>query len=98
MPWKTSEKTLGYTIGGPVGKPGGGNKLFFFYAHEYRPQQIAINGGNLIRLRVPTALERLGDFSQSRDQNGALLPALLDHQTGAAYPGQRIPTARLSNM
>ena len=25
-------KTLGYTIGGPVGKPGGTNKLFFFYA------------------------------------------------------------------
>src|SRR5439155_652428 len=34
---KTSTKTLGYTIGGPVGKPGGSNKLFFFYSHEYRP-------------------------------------------------------------
>ena len=30
-------KTLGYTLGGPVGKPGGSNKLFFFYSHEYRP-------------------------------------------------------------
>ena len=29
---KTSTKTLGYTIGGPIGKPGGNNKLFFFYA------------------------------------------------------------------
>src|SRR5262245_9176936 len=27
---KTNTKTLGYTIGGPVGKPGGSNKLFFF--------------------------------------------------------------------
>jgi hypothetical protein len=27
---KTSTKTLGYTIGGPVGKPGGDNKLVFF--------------------------------------------------------------------
>ena len=43
---KTSTKTLGYTIGGPVGKPGGNNKLFFFYAHEYRPVTAAINNGN----------------------------------------------------
>src|SRR4029079_158218 len=30
-----------YTSGGPVGKPGGDNKLFFFYAHEYRPRNAA---------------------------------------------------------
>ena len=54
----TKQNIYGYTIGGPVGKPGGNNKLFFFYAHEYRPQTIAINGGNVIRYRVPTALER----------------------------------------
>ena len=71
---KTSAKTLGYTLGGPVGKPGGANKLFFFYAHEYRPTTTAINNGNPIRLRVPTALERNGDFSQSLDNNGALIP------------------------
>ena len=29
----------GYSIGGPVGKPGGNNKLFFFYTHEYRPTE-----------------------------------------------------------
>ena len=31
-----------------------------------------INSGNPIRLRVPTALERAGDFSQTLDNNGAL--------------------------
>ena len=62
---KQSTKTLGYTIGGPVGKPGGNNKLFFFYSHEYRPVTQAINSGNPIRIRVPTALERAGDFSQT---------------------------------
>ena len=36
------EKDLGYSIGGPVGKPGGRNKLFFFYSHEYAPR----TGGN----------------------------------------------------
>ena len=51
----------------------GSNKLFFFYAHEYRPQSLQVNGGNVIRLRLPTALERAGDFSQTRDNNGNLL-------------------------
>ena len=32
------EKDLGYSLGGPVGKPGGNNKLFYFYSHEYRPR------------------------------------------------------------
>ena len=75
---KTSTKTLGYTIGGPVGKPGGANKLFFFYSHEYRPVTAAINGGNPIRIRVPTALERAGDFSQTRDNTGALFNLIKD--------------------
>ena len=35
---KTKQDIYGYTVGGPVGKPGGQNKLFFFYAHEYRPR------------------------------------------------------------
>jgi hypothetical protein len=64
-------KTLGYSIGGPIGKPGGHNKVFFFYSHEYRPTHSTINNGNPIRLRVPTAAERAGDFSATLDQNGA---------------------------
>ena len=73
----------GYTIGGPVGKPGGNNKLFFFYAHEYRPTNAAINGGNPIRFRVPTLAERNGDFSGTLDQNGALFNTIRDANTGA---------------
>src|SRR5713101_2251601 len=75
---KTSTKTLGYTLGGPVGKPGGDNKLFFFYSHEFRPVTAAINNGNPIRIRVPTALERAGDFSQTRDNTGALFNLIHD--------------------
>jgi hypothetical protein len=66
---ETKEKDFGYSIGGPVGKPGGNNKLFFFYSHEYRPRNNPINGGSPIRLRVPTALERAGDFSQTFGTN-----------------------------
>jgi hypothetical protein len=80
---KTSTKTLGYTIGGPVGKPGGNNKLFFFYSHEYRPVTAAINNGNPIRIRVPTALERAGDFSETRDNTGALFNLIKDPNSTA---------------
>ena len=34
----SKQRDWGYTLGGPVGKPGGDNKLFFFYAHEFRPR------------------------------------------------------------
>ena len=89
------ENDLGYSIGGPVGKPGGNNKLFFFYSHEYRPRNAPINNGNPIRLRLPTALERTGDFSQSLDQNGAAIPQLLDPITRQPFPNNRIPSDRL---
>ena len=71
---KATSKTLGYSIGGPIGKPGGSNKLFFFYSHEYRPTNNPINSGNPVRFRVPTAAERSGDFSQTLDNNGAPFP------------------------
>ena len=72
---KVNEKDLGYTIGGPIGKPGGNNKLFFFYAHEYAPRTA---GGDTVRFRFPTALERAGDFSQTLDNNGNLYPYIKD--------------------
>jgi hypothetical protein len=74
----TKQRDWGGAIGGPVGKPGGSNKLFFFYSHEYRPQTLAINSGNPIRIRVPTALERQGDFSQTLDNNGNLYNLIKD--------------------
>ena len=70
-----NEKDLGYSIGGPIGKPGGSNKLFFFYSHEFAPRT---GGNDVVRYRLPTALERQGDFSQSTDNNGALFPYIKD--------------------
>ena len=69
------EKDLGYSIGGPIGKPGGKNKLFFFYSHEFAPRT---GGNDVTRFRVPTLLERQGDFSQTLDNNGALYPYIRD--------------------
>jgi Carboxypeptidase regulatory-like domain len=69
------EKDWGYSIGGPIGKPGGSNKLFFFYSQEFSPRT---GGGDVQRFRVPTALERAGDFSQTLDQNGTLYNLIKD--------------------
>jgi hypothetical protein len=65
------QREWGYSIGGPVGKPGGTNKLFFFYTQEFEPRT---GGNNVVRFRVPTALERQGDFSQTTDNLGNLYP------------------------
>ena len=65
------EKDWGYSIGGPVGKPGGNNKLFFFYAQEFAPRT---RGNDVVRYRMPTLLERQGDFSQTTDNNGNPYP------------------------
>ena len=75
----SKQRDFGYTIGGPIGKPGGQNKLFFFYSHEYRPRT---TGGAISRFRVPTALERKGDFSESRDNNGNLFNLIRDPSRG----------------
>jgi hypothetical protein len=88
---EATAKTLGYSIGGPIGKPGGNNKLFFFYAHEYRPVNVFNGSVPFIRLRVPTQAERNGDFSQSLDANGHPIPQLKD-PNGNPYPGNMIPS------
>ncbi|HEX7070125.1 MAG TPA: carboxypeptidase-like regulatory domain-containing protein, partial [Rhodothermales bacterium] len=75
----SKQRDWGYTLGGPVGKPGGDNQLFFFYSHEYRPRK---SGGTINRFRVPTALERRGDFSETRDNNGQLFNTIRDYTRG----------------
>jgi len=95
---KAKAKTLGYSIGGPVGKPGGNNKLFFFYSHEYRPATNFTNGGNPIRLKVPTAEERQGIFTNSVDQNGNAIPQLLDPVTRQPYANNVIPASSFYSL
>src|SRR5581483_7292018 len=73
------QRDWGYTIGGPVGKPGGKNSLFFFYSEQFSPRH---TGGAVNFVRVPTALERQGDFSQTIDNTGALFPYIRDSSTG----------------
>ncbi len=75
----SKQRDYGFSIGGPVGKPGGNNKLFFFFSYEHRPR----TGGNQEQtFRVPTALERKGDFSQSLDNLGNPYPYIRDPSLG----------------
>jgi hypothetical protein len=84
-------------IGGPIFVPGSFNrnreKLFFFYSQEEwqvkLPQPVRF-------ATVPTALERTGDFSQSLNQAGNLIPITDPLNAGARFPNNVIPPSRLN--
>jgi hypothetical protein len=85
----------GYFIGGPVtiGKFNKNrDKLFFFWSQEFLPRKYPTS---LQRRTFPTAAERLGDFSDSRDQNGALIPIWDPLNNRVPFAGNRIPANRI---
>ncbi|MDT8067349.1 MAG: carboxypeptidase regulatory-like domain-containing protein [Terriglobia bacterium] len=74
QPGKYRYNYFGYQIGGPVIVPGtdfnkNKDKVFFFWGQEYYRQLLPVNGDR-VTFYTPTALERVGDFSQSVDGNG----------------------------
>jgi hypothetical protein len=81
----------GYTIGGPVFIPKVFEKtrhsLFFFWSQEWQEQLAPTAAKNVT---VPTALERVGNFSQSVDNNGKAL-VIRDPNTQIPVPGNIIP-------
>jgi hypothetical protein len=95
-----------WTVGGPVLLPkssfnSGRNKLFFFFSQDILQRT---DPGGLNQRRMPTALERAGDFSQTRDNQGRLVfirdPQLAGNCaaiTGgpACFPGNVIPANRI---
>jgi hypothetical protein len=84
----------GYFLGGPVtiGKFNRNrDKLFFFWSQEFLPRK---SPTSLQRRTFPTALERQGDFSQSFDQNGALI-RITDPLTHQPFAGNVIPKNRI---
>jgi len=87
-----------YTIGGPIYIPhhfnSAKNKLFFFWSQEYTGQ--FVTGGSQTKY-TPTALERQGNFSQSFQNNGSLTP-IVDPTTGSPFPGNIIPSNRITPL
>jgi hypothetical protein len=91
----------GYSVGGPVvipgvidsrGQGGGRRKLYFFASQEYTDD---VRPTATSRANMPTALEKMGDFSQTRITNGTIQP-IIDPLTGLPFPGNVIPGNRIS--
>jgi len=73
----------GFNLSGPIKK----NRVFFFWNEEWRRER----RGVVLSSKVPTDAERIGDFS------GPLTDALPhDPFTGLPFPGNKIPTNKLS--
>src|SRR5439155_420766 len=89
----------GYTVGGPVVIPGlldsrgkgGSRKLYFFASQEYTDDA---RPTTTTRANLPTALERAGDFSQTRITNGTIQP-IIDPRTG--FVDNNVPGLVLSS-
>jgi hypothetical protein len=97
--------TAGYTFGGPVFIPHKVNrdrdKLFFFISHEWNR---SFTPGTLHQITVPTAAERQGDFSNTRDGAG-VLQTIYDPSTrtaalpqGQPFANNRVPAARFNEF
>lgn len=85
----------GYFLGGPI--PFGSynkdrDKLFFFWSQEFLPRNYPTN---LVRRTFPTAMERQGNFSDTRDQNGALIPIWDPTNNRAPFAGNIVPASRI---
>lgn len=80
---KLRYNNYGGNFSGPIIK----NRAFFFYSEEWRRER----RGVVLGAKVPTAAEKVGNFS------GALTDSLPhDPFTGNPFPGNRIPANKLS--
>jgi hypothetical protein len=92
----------GYSIGGPIWIPKVLNKgtLFFFASQEFTDD---LRESQLVYNNMPTALERMGDFSQTYfgNANGpgeGTLQVITDPLTGQPFPGNVIPQGRINPL
>ena len=91
-----------YAIGGPVYIPGKFNtsksKLFFFWNQELQRQKFPSGAARTVR--VPTAMEREGDFSQTFDAGNNPIrvfdPRAATPTTRVQFPGNIVPADRIS--
>jgi hypothetical protein len=89
---------FGGTVGGPIIK----NRTFFFFAYEGLREEVP----TVTTTSVPTALQRMGDFSQTYASNGQLVrifdptttrrdPANPANYIRSQFPGNVIPRSQL---
>ena len=80
---KLKYDNYGFNFGGPIKK----NKIFFFWSEEWRREK----RGTALTGFVPTAAEKVGDFSGTLTN-----PLPKDPATGLPFPGNKIPQNQLS--
>jgi hypothetical protein len=85
-----------YSIGGPLVLPKlvpRRRNLFFFFNQEY---QMQVQAYPVSEVTVPTALERQGNFSKSYNTNGSPITVNDPLNAKKAFPGNIVPTSRLT--
>ena len=82
---KLNRNQYGATFGGPIIK----NRTFFFFNYEGERR----DEGRATTWRVPTDLERAGDFSRS-----AGVRFVLDPATRQPFPGLKVPSSRFHSV
>jgi hypothetical protein len=90
--------TLGATLGGPIYVPGHWNKdkrkLFGFYNIEQLEDRIP---GGLTQYQMPDALQRMGNFTDTFDTTGKVIPINDPLNGKTPFPGNTVPLARLNS-
>ena len=90
----------GYSFGGPLVIPKvydsrkAEKRTYFFVSQEFTDDA---RPSVTVRSNLPTALERAGDFSQTRITNGTIQP-IIDPRTGQPFPNNVIPLDRISPL
>src|SRR5207247_3214687 len=79
----------GGSVGGPVKK----NKTFFFVSYEGQ----RLRSGTTLTLTVPTLLQRQGDFSQTFNASGSVIP-VYDPSTTTIVNGRAVRTQFPGNV
>src|SRR6266850_2233706 len=90
----------GFNLGGPLTLPrfGEGGPMWlkdkaFFFVNIEKPHTITPT--DPVFVTVPTALERIGDFSKSLSSSGSPI-VVIDPLTGSQFPGNMIPSTRFN--
>ncbi|MBL8233313.1 MAG: TonB-dependent receptor [Bryobacterales bacterium] len=88
--------TIGATLGGPANLQriwkGSKDKVFFFYSFE---KSWVKNPQAVRQVTTPSLEERRGDFSNSLDVNGRVIP-IRDPLANVSFPNNVIPASRIN--